>query len=119
MSERDSFDLKAALDELERLITTRVVAADPITVGDHVVTPLCSVGFGFGSGRGSGRGKDKDADHGSGDGAAIGFGGGVRPVAVIIAGPDGVRVDSLTKDSKGLDLEGVARALKGGEKDTQ
>ena len=113
MSEQDSLDLRAALDELERLITTRVVAADPITVGDHVVTPLCCVGFGFGSGHGSGRDKDKDAERGSGDGAAIGFGGGVKPVAVIIAGPDGVRVDSLVKESKGLDLEGVARALKG------
>ncbi len=113
MSEQDSFDLKAALEELERLITTRVVAAEPITVGDHVITPLCSVGFGFGSGRGSGRGDDKGAERGSGDGAAIGFGGGVKPVAVIIAGPDGVRVESLAKESKGLDLEGVARALKG------
>lgn len=111
MSEQESFDLKAALDELERLITTRVVAAEPLTVGDHVITPLCSVGFGFGSGRGSGRSKDKDDAEGSG--AGIGFGGGVKPVAVIIAGPDGVRVEPLIKESKGLDLEGVARALKG------
>jgi uncharacterized spore protein YtfJ len=111
MSEQESFDLKAALDELERLITTRVVAAEPLTVGDHVITPLCSVGFGFGSGRGSGRNKDKDDEYGSG--AGIGFGGGVKPIAVIIAGPDGVRVESLVKESKGLDLEGVARALKG------
>jgi uncharacterized spore protein YtfJ len=111
MSEQESFDLKAALEELERLITTRVVAAEPLTVGDHVITPLCSVGFGFGSGRGSGRNKDKDDEYGSG--AGIGFGGGVKPIAVIIAGPDGVRVESLVKESKGLDLEGVARALKG------
>jgi len=115
MSEQDSFDLKAALDELERMISTRVVASEPITVGDHVITPLVSVGFGFGSGRGSGRSKDKEDAEGSG--AGIGFGGGVRPVAVIIASPDGVRVESLAKESKGLDLEGVARALKG-DKDT-
>jgi uncharacterized spore protein YtfJ len=114
MSEQDSFDLKAALDELERLITTRVVASEPITVGDHVITPLVSVGFGFGSGRGGGQ----DKNEGTGSGAGIGFGGGVKPVAVIIAGPDGVRVESLAKESKGLDLEGVARALKGDKETT-
>lgn len=109
----DPLDLRAALDELERMISTQVVAAEPITCGDHVVTPLCSVGFGFGAARGSGDGVARAGDRtGAGSGAGVGFGGGVRPVAVVISGPDGVRVEPLAAD-KGVDLAALAKAVRG------
>jgi uncharacterized spore protein YtfJ len=42
--------LKTALDEIERLLTTKTVVGDPIKIGDNTIVPLMAVGFGFGGG---------------------------------------------------------------------
>lgn len=108
----DEVSLKAALDELERLIATRVVVGDRITANDHTIIPLCSCGFGLGAGRGGGDRQGPSEPAGmqlQGWGSGIGLGGGVRPVAVIIAGPSGVRVEALA-GAEGLSLDGI-RAL--------
>lgn len=104
--------LKAALDELEKLLATKVVVGEQITINDHVVIPLCSCGFGLGAGRGGGdestrKGKSaSDAHQHQGWGSGLGFGGGVRPVGVIIGGPDGVRVEPLASDA-GLTIDKI------------
>ena len=47
--------LKTTLGELERLLTTRTVVGEPITVEGGTVIPLVSVGFAFGACGGSGK----------------------------------------------------------------
>ena len=84
--------LKASLAEIEKVLTTKTVVGEPITVEGSTIIPLISIGFGFGGGGGTG--KSKAADEGSGNG--LGGGGGARPVAVIIVGKDGsVRVEPV------------------------
>ena len=80
-----------AIGEIERILDTKTVVGDPITVEGHTLIPIVSVGFGFGVGSGEGT----DPKKGSGSGGGVGGGGGVKPVAVIIVGKDGVRVESL------------------------
>jgi len=87
--------LKTTLTEIERLLNTRTVVGEPITVEGHTIIPLVSVGFGFGAGGGSG--KEQKSAHVEGFGGGSGGGGGVKPVAVIIVGKDGVRVEPVRK----------------------
>lgn len=87
--------LKATLGEIERLLNTRTVVGEPITVEGNTIIPLVAVGFAFGGGGGSG--KDQKATNMEGAGAGIGGGGGVKPVAVIIVGKDGVRVEPVRR----------------------
>lgn len=60
-------------------------------VGDTTLIPLISVGFGFGAFGGTGN----DPKKGAGTGTGIGAGGGVKPVALVILGPEGVRLESV------------------------
>ena len=87
--------LKATLGEIERLLNTRTVVGEPITVEGNTIIPLVAVGFAFGGGGGSG--KDQKATNMEGAGAGSGGGGGVKPVAVIIVGKDGVRVEPVRR----------------------
>lgn len=80
-----------AIEEIERMLNSKTVVGEPITVGDHTLIPLVSVGFGFGAGGGEGN----DPKKGVGSGGGTGGGGGVKPVALVIVGPDGVRLDSV------------------------
>ena len=100
--------LKTALGEIERLLTTRTVVGDPISVEGNTVIPLISIGFGFGAGGGSG----KEAKNLSGEafGGGSAGGGGVKPVAVIIANKDGVRVEPVRKGAATL-VEKVGEAV--------
>lgn len=85
--------LKTALNEIERVLSSKTVVGEPIQVEDHTLIPLISIGFGFGAGGGSGKvpGKEK-AD---GLGAGTGGGGGIRPLAIIIVSKDGVRIEPI------------------------
>ena len=73
----------------------------PIEKGDTLVVPAAEVvsamGFGVGSGYGSG-----PEDEGQGGGSGGGGGGRVfsRPVAVVIASPEGVRVEPVVDITK-------------------
>jgi sporulation protein YtfJ len=86
---------RTTLEEIEKLITTRTVVGDPMTIEGVTIIPLISVGFGFGAGGGSGKGESKQ----KAEGAAGGTGGGawVRPVSVIIIDKDGVRVEPVKR----------------------
>ncbi len=90
MKDMESLFAKA-IGEIERILSTKTVVGDPITVEGHTLIPVVSIGFGFGVGAGEGN----DPKKGPGSGGGTGGGGGVKPVAVIIVGKDGVRVESL------------------------
>jgi uncharacterized spore protein YtfJ len=108
--------LKTALDEIERLLTTKTVVGEPIKVGDNTIVPLMAVGFGFGGGAGSGEDPKKAGAKGSGSGA--GAGGGIRPIALIIVDKDGkVRVESVRASASIVDKVGdaVVRAVEAGK----
>ncbi|MFC2046701.1 GerW family sporulation protein [Chloroflexota bacterium] len=84
---------KTTLEEIEKVLTTRTVVGEPITIGDRTLIPLISIGFGFGAGGGEGKGEAKQ----KGEGAGGGTGGGawVRPRAVIIIDKEGVRIEPI------------------------
>jgi uncharacterized spore protein YtfJ len=80
-----------AIGEIERMLNTKTVVGDPITVDGNTLIPLISVGFGFGVGSGEGN----DPKKGAGTGGGAGGGGGVKPIALIIINKDGVRVETV------------------------
>jgi len=79
------------LAQLHSALDTTQVVGDPIKIGDTTVIPLLSVGMGFGAGRG---GASVAGKNGGQVGVGAG-GGGVRPIAMLIAGPDGVRIEPV------------------------
>lgn len=92
-----------AIDEIERMLNTKTVVGEPITLDDKTLIPLVSIGFGFGVGTGQGN----DPKKGAGSGGGTGAGGGVKPVAVIVVDKDGVRVEPVKGGAASL-LEKVA-----------
>jgi len=92
-----------AIDEIERMLNTKTVVGEPITVEGATLIPLVSVGFGFGVGGGEGN----DPKKGPGSGGGTGGGGGVKPVALVIIDKDGVRVESI-KGGTAMLLDKVA-----------
>jgi uncharacterized spore protein YtfJ len=80
-----------AIGEIERMLNTKTVVGEPITVEGNTLIPLISVGFGFGVGAGEGT----DPKKGAGAGGGAGGGGGVKPVALVIINKDGVRVETV------------------------
>lgn len=100
--------LKTALGEVEKMLNTKTVVGEPITVEGNILIPLVSVGFGFGAGGGSGKG---DAPmKGEGAGAGTGGGGGVKPVAIVIINKDGVRVEPI-KGSAASALDKIGEVI--------
>jgi uncharacterized spore protein YtfJ len=95
-----------AVGEIERMLNTKTVVGDPITVEGNTLIPLISVGFGFGVGGGQGTEPKK----GSGQGGGTGGGGGVKPVALVIVNADGVRVEPV-KSGTATALEKVAETI--------
>jgi uncharacterized spore protein YtfJ len=95
-------------DTMEEFLATAdvsVVYGEPIQHEDTIIIPtaevLAGLGFGFGSGSGnSPEGSDQKPAEGSGFGG--GGGGRVlsRPVAVVVASPEGVRVEPVIDITK-------------------
>jgi uncharacterized spore protein YtfJ len=85
------------------------VFGEPVTAGDYTVITAGEVaaggGFGTGVGLGPAGSPSSEAISGGGGGAGGGGGSSGRPVAVIIIGPDGVRVKPV------VDITKVALAL--------
>lgn len=84
--------LATSVKELERILSSKTVVGDPITVGEATIIPLSSVGFGFGAGGGTGTAPGKN---GQGTGGGTGGGGGIKPVAVLIIDKQGVRLEPV------------------------
>ncbi|HEU0203291.1 MAG TPA: spore germination protein GerW family protein [Burkholderiaceae bacterium] len=94
-----------AIGEVERMLNTKTVVGEPITVDGNTLIPLLSVGFGFGVGGGEGN----DPKKGPGTGGGVGCGGGVKPIAVVVINKDGVRIESV-KAGAGSLVEKIADA---------
>jgi uncharacterized spore protein YtfJ len=81
------------------------VYGEPIQHGDTIIIPAAEVlvGLGFGTGYGSGQGEAKPDEPSPGGSGGGGGGGGrtlSRPVAVIVASPEGVRVQEVVDPTK-------------------
>jgi uncharacterized spore protein YtfJ len=100
--------LKTTLAEVERILNTRTVVGEPITIEGNTIIPLVAVGFCFGGGGGSG--KEQKAANMEGAGGGSGGGGGVRPVAVIVINKDGVRVEPVRRAAATV-IEKVGEAV--------
>lgn len=95
-----------AVVEIERMLNTKTVVGEPITVEGNTLIPLVNVGFGFGVGSGQATEPKKGSGHGGGTGG----GGGVKPVALVIINEDGVRVESIKSGTASV-LEKVAETV--------
>ena len=100
--------LKTAMGEVERMLNTKSVVGEPITIEGNTLIPLVSLGFGIGAGGGTGT--MKRGESGEGKGAGTGGGGGVKPVAVIIIDKDGVRLEPVKGGTSSV-LEKVAETI--------
>lgn len=115
--------IKATIDELQKVLSAKNIAGDPIEMEDKIVLPIIKMGMGFGTGFSKGCENKNNAGTSGGAGGGI----GVFPVAVVIVfkgieGPDGVKVVHLAIPSALSDsLGGIASALMerfGGKVDT-
>jgi uncharacterized spore protein YtfJ len=93
------------MEEFLAAADVRVVYGEPIQHDDTTIIPTAEVLCGLGFGVGSGRGTDTDEDSGkpsSGSGSGGGGGGRIlsRPVAVVVASPEGVRVEPVVDITK-------------------
>lgn len=100
--------VKTTLSEIEKVLNTKTVVAEPMTIQDTTIVPLITAGFGFGAGGGSGRGESRQ----KGEGAAGGTGGGawIKPVAVIIIDKTGVRIEPIMGSLAGA-IEKIGETL--------
>ena len=92
------------MEEFLAAADVRVVYGEPIEHDDTMIIPtaevLCGLGFGVGSGTGTSAENPDKPSQGSGSG---GGGGGrilSRPVAVVVASPEGVRVEPVVDITK-------------------
>ena len=86
--------VKISLGEIEKILSTKSVVGEPMTVEDNTIIPLVSIGFAFGAGGGSGKGRK---EQGEGTGGGTGGGGGIRPVGVIVVNKEGVRIEPIKR----------------------
>ena len=107
-------DINSTMESFLETASVERVYGAPIEVGDTVIIPtaenLVIMGFGGGAGYGVAdfeNKKDEEASppgEGTGEGGGGGGGGGgrtlSRPVAVIIASPEGVRVEPVADRTK-------------------
>lgn len=96
------------LGRVEKVAKSDIVVGDPITMGDVTIVPLSRLTMGFGGGGGEGEGEAQQTKRGrsrkskgKGKGGGSGMGAKVRPVGVVVFGPDGVDVHPIPA-KKGL-----------------
>jgi uncharacterized spore protein YtfJ len=86
------------------------VFGEPVSSGEYTVITACEVGSGggFGFGGGSSPATTGTDGQGAAQGGGGGGGGGAngRPVALIVIGPDGVRVEPIVDVSR-IALSGI------------
>ena len=85
--------VKTTLGEIEKVLSTKTVVGEPMTIEGITLIPLISAGFGFGAGGGSGKGEAKQKGEGTGSGT--GGGAWVKPVAVVIVTKEGVKIEPI------------------------
>jgi len=89
-------NINTLFGNLEKLLTTKTVFGDAITVGDTTLIPVVDIRFGLGTGGGSGEGTDKC---GGGSGFGGGVGGGVSASALIVIRGEHVQVMQIKKST--------------------
>jgi uncharacterized spore protein YtfJ len=85
--------VRTTLGEIEKVLDSKTVVGEPITIEGTTLIPLMSVGFGFAAGGGSGKAETKEAMESGASGS--GGGAGVRPIAIIVIDKDGVRIEPI------------------------
>lgn len=100
--------VRTTVEEIEKMLSTKTVVGEPMTIEGATLIPLIGVGFFFGAAGGSGKGETKAKGEGSGGGT--GGAGGVKPVAVLVIDKQGVRVEPI-KGSLALAVEKIGEAL--------
>ncbi|UCD41473.1 MAG: hypothetical protein JSV69_12995 [Chloroflexota bacterium] len=116
--ESGDIDLHQTFEDINPIVQTFIESASvdkvygqPVEVGETKIIPTSEnlVVLGFGAGAGYGRGdfegeESPNGGQGTGEGAGGGGGGGgrtlSRPVAVVIASPEGVRVEPVADRTK-------------------
>jgi uncharacterized spore protein YtfJ len=107
--EFEGMDFNRPLDIFQDNMDTLLEVADvssafgePVQSGDNLVIPAAEVLAGVGFGLGAGFGRNNKEDETKGGGSGGGGGGRVfsRPVAVVIASPEGVRVEPVLDVTK-------------------
>ena len=92
------------MEEFLAAADVRVVYGEPIQHDDTMIIPTAEVlcGLGFGVGSGSGTSTDSSDKPAQGSGSGGGGGGRIlsRPVAVVVASPEGVRVEPVVDITK-------------------
>ena len=83
---------KTCFAEIERLLSTKTVVGEPMTVEGNTIIPLVSIGFGFGGGGGTGK---PPKEGGEGTGGGSGGGGGIKPVGLIVINKEGVKIEPI------------------------
>ncbi len=81
--------LKTVSEEIARMISTKTVIGEQITVGDRTMIPVVKVSFGFGSGGGEGKGNGEGAGSGGGGGACV------EPIAFLVVSTEGVQLVNI------------------------
>jgi len=87
--------LQATLEQFCAAADVKAVYGEPIRKGDQIIIPAAEIVSALGVGIGGGKGNDEKERPMFGGG--LGGGGKIlsRPVAVIVAGPEGVRVEPV------------------------
>jgi uncharacterized spore protein YtfJ len=85
--------VKTTLGEIEKVLSTKTVVGEPVTIEGITLVPLIKAGFGFGAGAGSGKGES--SQKGEGTGGGTGGGAYVRPIAVVIITKEGVKMEPV------------------------
>lgn len=98
--------VKTTLSQIEKVLSSKTVVGEPITLGDTTLIPLLSVGFGFGAG---GTGKSESVKQ---PGGGTGGAGGMRPIAIIVVDKDGVRIEPI-KSSVAAAIEKLGEKVPG------
>jgi uncharacterized spore protein YtfJ len=97
--------IRDTMEEFLAAADVRVVYGEPIQHDDTIIIPTAEVlcGLAFGIGSGSGTNAEQNSNNPSqGSGSGGGGGGRIlsRPVAVVIASPEGVRVEPVIDPTK-------------------
>nr|QNO46755.1 hypothetical protein DEIDBPHB_00004 [Methanosarcinales archaeon ANME-2c ERB4] len=96
--------MQEVVEQLEKLVTTKTIVGEPITVAGRTVIPISKVSFGFGSAGGEGkRGEEGGFGGGGGGGAKI------EPVAFLVVSEDEVKLFPAT--GKGIDIGKIVEAV--------
>ena len=102
--------VKTTLSQIEKVLSSKTVVGEPISVGETTLIPLLSMGFGFGAAGGAGKADARQGNEGLKGGT--GGAGGMRPIAIIVIDKDGVRIEPI-KSSVAAAIEKLGEKVPG------